>query len=95
MNSEKNQIYDLEDRLLEYTVSIIKIVEQLPNSRTGNHVGGQLLKIGDVTLSKSWRGSGSRVTQRFHSQVTHFLEGISGKSMMVEIGQACAVDQRS
>lgn len=38
--------YDLEERLLEYSVRIIKIVEQLPNSRTGNHVAGQLLRSG-------------------------------------------------
>ncbi|MBW2335978.1 MAG: four helix bundle protein [Deltaproteobacteria bacterium] len=40
------QIYDLEERLLEYSVRIIKIVEQLPNTRAGNHVAGQLLKSG-------------------------------------------------
>jgi len=40
------QTYDLEERLLEYSVRIIKLVEQLPNSRTGNHVAGQLLRSG-------------------------------------------------
>ena len=38
--------YDLEERLLEYSVRIIKIVEQLPNTRAGNHVAGQLLRSG-------------------------------------------------
>jgi four helix bundle protein len=38
--------YDLEERLLAFSVRIIKIVEQLPNTRTGNHVAGQLLKSG-------------------------------------------------
>ena len=42
----KKQPYDLEERLLEYSVRIIKIVEQLPNTRVGNHVAGQLLKSG-------------------------------------------------
>jgi four helix bundle protein len=42
----KKQIYDLEERLLEYSVRIIKIVEQLPDTKTGNHVSGQLLKSG-------------------------------------------------
>ena len=42
----KKQIYDLEERLLEYSVRIIKIVEQLPNTKTGNHVAGQLLRSG-------------------------------------------------
>jgi len=38
--------YDLEERLLAFSVRIIKIVEQLPNTRTDNHVAGQLLKSG-------------------------------------------------
>ncbi|RZB37592.1 MAG: hypothetical protein SRB2_01136 [Desulfobacteraceae bacterium Eth-SRB2] len=40
------QTYDLEGRLLAFSVRIIKIVEQLPNTRTGNHVAGQMLKSG-------------------------------------------------
>jgi len=42
----KKQTYDLEGRLLEYSVRIIKIVEQVPNNRASNHVAGQLLKSG-------------------------------------------------
>jgi four helix bundle protein len=42
----KTQTYDLEERLLDYSLRIIKIVEQLPNTRTGNHVAGQLLRSG-------------------------------------------------
>ena len=42
----KTQTYDLEERLLEYSVRIIKIVDQLPNTRTGIHVAGQLLRSG-------------------------------------------------
>jgi len=38
--------YDLEERLLAFSVRIIKIVEQLPNTRTGNHVADQMLKSG-------------------------------------------------
>ena len=42
----KKTAYDLEERLLEYSVRIIKVVEQLPNTKTGNHVAGQLLRSG-------------------------------------------------
>ena len=38
--------YDLENRLLEYSAEIIKLIEQLPNTRTGNHIAGQLLRSG-------------------------------------------------
>jgi len=40
----KKQTYDLEKGLLEYSVRIIKIVEQLTNTRAGTHVIGQLLR---------------------------------------------------
>jgi len=42
----KKQRYDLEERLLEYSVRIIMIVEKLPNTRAGSHVAGQLIRSG-------------------------------------------------
>jgi len=42
----KRQRYDLEERIIEYSVRIMKIVEQLQNTREGKHVAGQLLKSG-------------------------------------------------
>ena len=41
-----SQNFDLEERLLEYSVRIIKLVEQLPHTKTGGHIGGQLLRSG-------------------------------------------------
>jgi four helix bundle protein len=38
--------YDLEERLIDFAISIIDIVEVLPNTRAGNHVGGQLIRCG-------------------------------------------------
>ena len=42
----KKKTYDLEDRLLEFAVSIVELVETLPNTRAGNHLAGQLLRCG-------------------------------------------------
>ena len=42
----RNQPFDLEERLLDYSVRIIKLVEQLPKTRTGNHIASQLLRSG-------------------------------------------------
>ena len=39
-----NPDYDLEERLLEYSARIIRLVERLPNTRAGNHLAGQLLR---------------------------------------------------
>jgi four helix bundle protein len=38
--------YDLAERLLAFTVIIIKIVEMLPNTTTGNYIAGQWLRSG-------------------------------------------------
>ena len=46
MVNKDKQIYDLEERLLDFSVRIVKIVEHLPKTRTGNHVAGQLLRSG-------------------------------------------------
>ncbi len=42
----KEKKYNLEDRLIDFAVSIIKLVESLPNTKSGNHLGGQLLRSG-------------------------------------------------
>ena len=45
-----DKAYDLEERLLEYSVAVIRIVEQLPATRVGNHIAGQLLRSGTSAL---------------------------------------------
>jgi four helix bundle protein len=45
-NKTMNTEYDLDERLLNYSVRIINIVEQLPKNRVGNHIAGQLLRSG-------------------------------------------------
>ncbi|MFL6514760.1 MAG: four helix bundle protein [Chthoniobacterales bacterium] len=43
-NSPRN--YDLEDRLLAFSVDIVELTEALPTGRATNHVAGQLLRSG-------------------------------------------------
>ena len=38
--------YDLEERLIDFAVRIIRMIEDLPNTRVGNHIAGQLLRCG-------------------------------------------------
>jgi four helix bundle protein len=46
-----NREYDLDDRLLEFATQIIKLIEELPGTRTGNHVARQLLRAGTSPLA--------------------------------------------
>jgi four helix bundle protein len=38
--------FDLEERLVEFSVLIIEIVNEMPNSKAGNHLSGQLVRSG-------------------------------------------------
>ncbi len=38
--------FDLEDRLIDFAVAIIKVAETLPKSYAGNHLAGQLTRSG-------------------------------------------------
>ncbi|MCK5853250.1 four helix bundle protein [bacterium] len=43
---KKYKEFDLEERLVDFAVSIIKLTELLPNTYIGNHVKGQILRSG-------------------------------------------------
>ena len=38
--------FNLEERLLEFASAVIDLSEKLPNTRSGNHVAGQILRSG-------------------------------------------------
>lgn len=44
MASERQ--YDLEERLIDYSVRIIRLSEELPDSKAGRHISAQLLRSG-------------------------------------------------
>lgn len=41
-----NPRYDLEDRLVDFAIRIINVVEALPDNRAGRHISGQLIRSG-------------------------------------------------
>ena len=43
---QKETRYDLEDRLLEFSARIIRLVDAMPNTRAANHLAGQVLRSG-------------------------------------------------
>jgi len=61
----EEQKYDLENRLLEYLLGIIKIVEKLPNNRAGNHVAGQLLRSGTSPYANHGEAQAAESAQDF------------------------------
>jgi four helix bundle protein len=50
-NAAGKRVFDLEERLLKFACVIIEISEKLPNTRSGDHVAGQLLRSGTSPYS--------------------------------------------
>ena len=61
----KAKSFDLEERLLNYSVEIIRLVEELPATRAGNHVAGQLLRSGTSPLSNHAEAQGAESMNDF------------------------------
>lgn len=59
------KIYDLEDRLLEYAVRIIRLVDALPATKAGRHVADQLLRCGTSPLANHGEVQGAESREDF------------------------------
>ena len=46
MDTNKDRKYDLEERLIDYAILISELIEQLPDNKLCNHIGGQLIRSG-------------------------------------------------
>ncbi len=44
--SKEGGTFDLEDRLIDFAVRIIRTAESLPKSKIGNHISGQIIRSG-------------------------------------------------
>jgi four helix bundle protein len=43
---KENRVFDLENRLIDFAVRIIRLAESLTKSKAGNHIAGQLIRCG-------------------------------------------------
>ena len=44
--SKENRVFDLEDRLIDFAVRVIRLAESLPKNKVGDHIAGQLIRCG-------------------------------------------------
>ena len=57
--------FDLEERLLDYAVRIIRLVDALPATRAGRHVADQLLRCGTSPLANHGELQGAESRKDF------------------------------
>ncbi len=74
--TEKDPRYDLEDRLLEYSARIIRLVDALPSTRAARHVADQLLRCGTSPLANHGELQGAESRKDFIHKLGLCLKGI-------------------
>ncbi len=88
----KKQTYNLEERLLEYSVRIIKIVEQLPNTKAGNHVARQLLKSGTSPYPNHGEAQAAESPKDFIHKLRISLKELRENLEMAKTYSACTTN---
>src|SRR4030042_2787093 len=71
MSARTNQ---LSDRLLDFAVNVIKITDALPNTVTGRHVGGQLIRAGTSCGSNYEEACGAESRSDFAHKMSIVLK---------------------
>lgn len=53
----KEKTYDLEDRLIDFVLSVDDIIEKLPETRLGRHIASEMIRSGSSPCNELWRGN--------------------------------------
>mgnify|MGYP000343400931 CR=1 FL=1 len=57
--------FNLEERLIKFSVKVIELVDGVKKSRTGNHLSGQLIRSGTSCALNYGEAQGSESTKDF------------------------------
>jgi four helix bundle protein len=76
MEKKMKQVkYNLEDRLIDFAVMVIDAAEQIPDTRAGNHIGGQLIRSGTSPAPNYGEAQGAESRNDFiHKMKVAFKE---------------------
>ena len=71
-----SQRFDLEERLLDFAVRIIRLVDSLPATKAGRHVADQLLRCGTSPLANHGELQGAESRKDFIHKLGLWLKEI-------------------
>jgi four helix bundle protein len=92
MNSKT---HELEDRLITFAVSIIKIVESLPPTKAGNHLGSQMVRSGTSPALNYGEAQGAESRGDFIHKLRVVLKELRETSVALRIAERlCSDDPR-
>ena len=84
--------FDLEERLLEFSSRIIRLVDALPNTRAANHIAGQLLRCGTSPLGNHGEVEAAESRKDFVHKLRICLKELKETRRWLRlIGNACRI----
>lgn len=81
------RIYDLEDRLIVFAVTVIKIADQLPKTYPGKHLGGQIVRSGTSPALNYGEAQSAESRQDFIHKMKISLKELRENSVNLKIMQ--------
>jgi four helix bundle protein len=76
---------DIEERLIDFAVRIIKLTENLPNSLAGKHIAGQLLRSGASPAAHYAEARGAESTKDFVHKLKVCLKELNESRVWLKI----------
>ncbi|MFZ0711721.1 MAG: four helix bundle protein [Terrimicrobiaceae bacterium] len=93
-SARANGAYDLEDRLLEYAVRIIRVAESMKRSAAGQHIADQLLRSGTSPYGNHGEAEGAESRDDFiHKLRVSFKELRESRRWLKLIQRAELIDK--
>jgi four helix bundle protein len=62
---QKSREFDLEERLINFSVRVIDVVDALPSTRVGNHIANQLVRSGTSPAANYAEAQGAESRRDF------------------------------
>jgi four helix bundle protein len=79
--------YDLSERLIDFAVRIIELVEKLPKSLAGRHVGGELLRCGTSPAPNHAEAQGAESRKDFVHKMSIGMKELRETRVWLKITQ--------
>jgi len=76
---------DIEERLVDFAVRVIALCDNLPNSRAGNHLAGQLLRSGTSPTANYAEARGAESNNDFIHKLKLCLKELNESNIWLKI----------
>jgi hypothetical protein len=86
--------FNLEERLLEFASAVIDLSESLPNTRSGNHVAGQVLRSGTSAYPNHGEAESAESREDFIHKLKICLKELRETPPLGEVNPAQTLDAK-